>query len=52
VQAQSRFRTQLCRGIIDPKYDYSFWKKLSMPDVYQLTFQHLVLRDVKRIWQE
>ncbi|MFJ8517125.1 histidine phosphatase family protein [Lysinibacillus xylanilyticus] len=36
----------------DPKYDYSFWKKLSMPDVYQLTFQHLVLRDVQRIWQE
>ncbi|MGE7926946.1 histidine phosphatase family protein [Lysinibacillus xylanilyticus] len=36
----------------DPKYDYSFWKKLSMPDVYQLTFQHSVLRDVQRIWQE
>ena len=34
------------------KYNYSFWKKLSMPDVYQLTFQHLVLRDVQRIWQE
>ncbi|MGE7693944.1 histidine phosphatase family protein [Lysinibacillus sp. NPDC094177] len=35
-----------------PQYDYSFWKKLSMPDVYQLTFQHFVLSDVQRVWKE
>jgi len=36
----------------DAQYDYSFWKGLSMPDVYQLTFQHFVLRDVRRVWGE
>jgi len=36
----------------DIQYDYSFWKKLSMPDVYQLTFQNFVLVDVQRIWKE
>ncbi|MGE8004193.1 histidine phosphatase family protein [Lysinibacillus sp. NPDC093216] len=36
----------------DAQCDYSFWKKLSMPDVYQLTFQHFVLSDVRRIWEE
>lgn len=36
----------------DDQYDFSFWKKLSMPDVYQLTFKHFVLSDVRRIWKE
>ncbi|MFE3574405.1 histidine phosphatase family protein [Lysinibacillus sp. NPDC059133] len=36
----------------DAQYDYWFWKKLSMPDVYQLTFQHFVLSDVQRVWEE
>ncbi|WP_436970097.1 histidine phosphatase family protein [Lysinibacillus sphaericus] len=37
---------------LDVHYDHAFWKKLSMPDVYQLTFQHFVLSDVQRIWEE
>ncbi|MEQ6355345.1 histidine phosphatase family protein [Lysinibacillus sp. M3] len=36
----------------DAQYDYSFWNGLSMPDVYQLTFQHFVLSDVRRVWEE
>ncbi|MFF2176404.1 histidine phosphatase family protein [Lysinibacillus sp. NPDC058147] len=36
----------------DDQYDFSFWKKLSMPDVYQLTFKHVVLSDIRRIWEE
>ncbi|MEB2301494.1 histidine phosphatase family protein [Lysinibacillus xylanilyticus] len=36
----------------DAQYNYSFWKGLSMPDVYQLTLQHFVLSDVQRIWKD
>ncbi|GAB0168125.1 histidine phosphatase family protein [Lysinibacillus sp. CTST325] len=36
----------------DVHYDHTFWKKLSMPDVYQLTFQDLALSNVQRIWEE
>ncbi len=36
----------------DAEYDYTFWKKLSMPDVYQLTFEQSVLCDIRRVWEE
>ncbi|WP_155590991.1 histidine phosphatase family protein [Lysinibacillus cavernae] len=36
----------------DPQYGYAFWQKLTMPDVYRLTFQGLSLREVKHVWQE
>jgi 2,3-bisphosphoglycerate-dependent phosphoglycerate mutase len=33
------------------KYDYSFWKNLSMPDIYRLSFENHDLIEVKRIWK-
>jgi 2,3-bisphosphoglycerate-dependent phosphoglycerate mutase len=33
------------------KYDYSFWKNLSMPDIYRLSFENHDLVEVKRIWK-
>jgi len=35
----------------DSQYDYAFWQKLSMPDVYRLSFQELTLVEVERVWQ-
>ncbi|WP_335871472.1 histidine phosphatase family protein [Bacillus sp. 2205SS5-2] len=34
----------------DQQYDYNFWKKLAMPDIYQLTFEDHQLTDCRRIW--
>ncbi len=34
----------------DKQYDYSFWKNLSMPDIYKLSFENHDLVGVKRIW--
>lgn len=34
----------------DAKYNYEFWKGLSMPDIYKLSFGNNRLIDVKRIW--
>lgn len=36
----------------DAQYDYAFWQKLSMPDIYRLSFQGLSLQEVTRVWQE
>lgn len=36
----------------DSQYDYAFWQKLTMPDVYRLSFRGLSLLDVQRVWQE
>jgi len=36
----------------DTQFDYTFWKDLAMPDVYELTFENFMLRDVQRIWRE
>lgn len=35
----------------DSTYDLSFWKQLSMPDVYKLTFEGEKLVEVERIWR-
>jgi 2,3-bisphosphoglycerate-dependent phosphoglycerate mutase len=35
----------------DSKYNYEFWKGLSMPDIYKLSFDEYSLIDVKRIWE-
>lgn len=32
-------------------YDFTFWKKLDMPDIYKLTFEGRELKAVKRIWR-
>jgi 2,3-bisphosphoglycerate-dependent phosphoglycerate mutase len=36
----------------DHQYDFYFWKKLDMPDIYKLTFEQKKLIDVQRIWGE
>lgn len=40
----------LIMNYYDRKYNYDFWKSLSMPDIYELSFEDEVLVDVKRIW--
>ncbi|WP_064091826.1 histidine phosphatase family protein [Rossellomorea aquimaris] len=40
----------LIMNYFDRKYDFQFWKELSMPDIYRLTFEENNLVDVKRIW--
>ncbi|MGE7988081.1 histidine phosphatase family protein [Lysinibacillus fusiformis] len=35
----------------DTQYDYEFWQKLTMPDVYRLSFHELTLLEVERVWQ-
>ncbi|MGP4106285.1 histidine phosphatase family protein [Virgibacillus sp. L01] len=36
----------------DNKYDFYFWKELSMPDIYKLTFDEKALVEVKRVWED
>lgn len=40
----------LIMSYYDKKYNYDFWKILSMPDIYKLTFEDEKLLNVKRIW--
>lgn len=35
---------------LDKQYDYWFWRSLSMPDIYKLSFEEKNLVEVKRIW--
>ena len=35
---------------LDPSFGYEFWRRLSFPDIYQLTFDGLELRGVERQW--
>lgn len=35
---------------IDPSYDYGFWSTLTWPDVYRLTIQSGVVREIERLW--
>jgi 2,3-bisphosphoglycerate-dependent phosphoglycerate mutase len=41
----------LIMNFFDKKYDFSFWKELSMPDIYKLTFNGTTLKEVNRIWK-
>ncbi|MGG1225874.1 histidine phosphatase family protein [Brevibacillus formosus] len=36
----------------DSLYDFSFWKKTSMPDIYKLSFEEDQLIQVERLWNE
>lgn len=36
----------------DQRFDFSFWQKLSMPDIYKLDFRQDRLKTVQRIWKE
>lgn len=40
----------LIMNFFDKKYDFSFWQNLDMPDIYRLTFDGKVLRNVERLW--
>lgn len=42
----------LIMNYFDQAYDFSFWKQLAMPDIYQLTFEEQTLKKVQRIWRE
>ncbi|MWC27706.1 histidine phosphatase family protein [Paenibacillus sp. MMS18-CY102] len=35
---------------LDPRYDFLFWKKMDIPDIYKLTFTGLKLTDAARVW--
>ncbi len=34
----------------DPKYDFTFWKSTSMPDIYRIEFKENSLINVERLW--
>jgi 2,3-bisphosphoglycerate-dependent phosphoglycerate mutase len=40
----------LVLNALDPSFGYEFWRRLSFPDIYQLTFDGLELRGVERQW--
>lgn len=40
----------LIMNFFDKQYDFMFWKKLDMPDIYKLTFEECELINVKRLW--
>lgn len=35
----------------DKQYDFDFWKKTTMPDIYKLSFDEDTLVSVKRLWE-
>ncbi|WNS74983.1 histidine phosphatase family protein [Bacillus sp. DTU_2020_1000418_1_SI_GHA_SEK_038] len=41
----------LIMNYFDQQYDFLFWKKLDMPDIYKLTFDGRELRNVTRLWK-
>jgi len=40
----------LVLNALDRKFAYEFWRRLSFPDIYQLTFAGAELRRVERVW--
>ena len=40
----------LVLNALDGKFAYEFWRRLSFPDIYQLTFVGSELRHVERVW--
>lgn len=42
----------LIMNYFDPVYDFSFWKELEMPDLYQLSFYEQQLIEVRRLCME
>lgn len=41
----------LIMNYFDEIYNYNFWKKLDMPDIYRLQFDDKELIEVERIWR-
>ncbi len=42
----------LIMNYFDSQYDFKFWRKLAMPDIYKLTFDNYKLIGCKRIWRD
>ncbi|MGH4125065.1 MAG: histidine phosphatase family protein [Clostridium sp.] len=42
----------LIMNFFDSKYNYEFWKQLSMPDIYKLSFDDNKFAGVKRIFKD
>ncbi len=42
----------LIMNYFDKRFDYSFWKSLTMPDIYKLEFEGSKLISTSRLWQE
>lgn len=42
----------LIMSYFDKRYDFSFWKSLTMPDIYKLEFDGSKLISTSRLWQE
>ena len=42
----------LIMNYFEPKYNFTFWKQLEMPDIYQLTFIKQQLIKVSRVAKE
>lgn len=40
----------LIMNYFDKQYDFSFWQNLTMPDIYKLTFDGKLLKNVERLW--
>ncbi|WP_214484404.1 histidine phosphatase family protein [Bacillus sp. SM2101] len=40
----------LIMNYFDPQFDFAFWKQLTMPDIYKLSFDGHELVDVYRLW--
>lgn len=40
----------LIMNYYDKKFNYDFWKGLSMPDIYKLSFEDETLIGVRHIW--
>lgn len=41
----------LIMNFFDKQYDFEFWKRLEMPDIYKLTFEGRKLVNVTRLWK-
>ncbi|WP_216830601.1 histidine phosphatase family protein [Alkalihalobacterium elongatum] len=42
----------LIMNFFDKQYDFTFWQNLDMPDIFKLTFDGKVLRNVERLWEK
>lgn len=41
----------LIMNYFDSQYDFTFWQNLDMPDIYKLTFNGKVLRNIEKVWE-
>ncbi|WP_077303160.1 histidine phosphatase family protein [Virgibacillus pantothenticus] len=41
----------LMMNYFDSRYEFDFWKRLEMPDIYKLSFREKKLMEVERIWK-